>query len=141
MGIASGEARRRKKQIREMAQTVLDLTPEMPDIVEKQVRQLGIKITKKDKPSAILISMSALLRKAMAGDIKALEYLIQLSGGNPDIIEDELEGDAESNAFEGGYSFSDSEIREKLDSLTDEQLRNYEQICDKFRPKEESSDG
>lgn len=121
MGIASGEARRAKRDAIKAAQMVLSLTPEMPDVIKQQIKQLGIKTSQKDKPTAMIISMSALMRKAMAGDIKSLEFLLNLAGEG---------GEAEEAA--ASTAMTPGAIRERLDAMDDDTLMKYEQICGMF---------
>ena len=131
MGVASGEARRRKKQLQEEAQMILNLTPEMPDLVEKQIKQMGIKVTKKDSPTALRISLSAIMRKAMAGDTKSLEFILATAGFK---IGDDADLDPIEN--EAVHTVDPATTREKLDSLTDEQLKQYEALCNAMRTEE-----
>lgn len=135
MGIASGEARRRKKQLQEEAQMILGLTPDMPDLVRKQIEQMGIKVTKKEKPTALRISLSAIMRKAMAGDTKSLEFVLNTAGFK---VGDDV--DIEPVDVENVQTIDPATTREKLDSLTDEQLKQYEALCKALRTEEPTSE-
>ena len=123
-GIKSGEARRNKKQAVELAKLVLDLTPEMPDVVKRQVAEMGIK-TK--KPDARTIAMCAMMRKAMAGDQKSYEFMLGLTGELPSGggTAAEIEDDEET-------AIDSDRIRNTLDSMSDEQLRSYQELCSMF---------
>ena len=120
-GKVSQKVQKEKRDAATYARLVLSLSPEMPDPVEKHIRQLGIK-TK--KPDAKLISICAQVRKAMAGDQKALEYLLLLTGDDVPAIGQKAEPTVES--------MDDRWIRNKLDSMSDDQLRSYQEICTMF---------
>lgn len=135
MGKASGEARRRRKQLAEEARMILNLTPEMPDLVAKQIKQMGIKVTKKDQPTALKISLSAIMRKAMAGDTKSLEFILNTAGFKVD-----GDADIEIAETEAVQIVDPAVTREKLDALTDEQLKQYEDLCKALRTEDSANE-
>lgn len=78
-GIASGEARRRKKTMREAAQLLLSLPP--TDGVKKKLQ--GFDIDQEDLNNQTVL-LAAMLREAFNGDVKAAAFVRDTAGENPD---------------------------------------------------------
>lgn len=133
-GVKSGESKRAKKAASDLAKVVLDLTPKMPNVIEQQMVEMGIK---SKKPEARLIAMCAMMRKAMAGDIKSYEFLLNLAGEMP-----ESGGGVPVEDVDEDQQFDQQRIRETLDSMSDDQLRSYQELCNLFsgQAKEEESE-
>lgn len=131
-GVKSGEARRAKRAAADLAKVVLDLTPKMPKIVQQQVEEMGIK---SKKPEARTIAMCAMMRKAMAGDIKSYEFLLNLAGEMPD-----SGGGVPAEELDEEQQFDQQRIRETLDNMTDEQLKSYQELCGMFGGKSKEAD-
>lgn len=133
-GVKSGESKRAKKAASDLAKVVLDLTPKMPNVIEQQMVEMGIK---SKKPEARLIAMCAMMRKAMAGDIKSYEFLLNLAGEMP-----ESGGGVPVEDVDEDQQFDQKRIRETLDGMSDDQLRSYQELCNLFsnQAKEEESE-
>ncbi len=133
-GVKSGESKRAKKAAADLAKVVLDLTPKMPPVIENQMVEMGIK---SKKPEARMIAMCAMMRKAMAGDIKSYEFLLNLAGEMP-----ENGGGVQEEVVDEDQQFDQQRIRETLDNMSDDQLRNYQELCNMFssQAKEEESE-
>ncbi len=81
-GIASGEAKRRKKTLRETAQLILDLQMKpgkvlSPEDVASVADLTGQNVT---ADSAVVLSM---LSRALKGNVRAAEWLRDTAGENP----------------------------------------------------------
>jgi len=133
-GKKSQQVQAEKRKAAELARMVLALTPEMPSGVAKQIRNLGIK---DKKPEAKLIAIAAQMQHAMAGNIKSLEFLLQLAGDTPDPTALDPYGE-----YDQPTQMDDGHIRKTLDAMSDDQLRNYQEICHMFssQPDEEEDD-
>ena len=78
-GVASGEARRRKKTMQEKARAILDMTERLGKAESfKSIEDADGKNLTAEERSIIEIA-----KKAMAGDIKALEFLRDTAGEKP----------------------------------------------------------
>lgn len=133
-GIRSGEVRREKRDAKNLAALVLDCVPKMPDVVTRQMKDLNLG---KGKPEARLIAMGATVRKAMAGDLKSLEFLLKLTGELPDKNGMVPAGSSDEPTED---EFDEQHIRDTLDSMTDDQLRNYQELCSMFSTGKEADD-
>lgn len=71
-GIAAGEARRRKKQTREL---ILELLAVAPKLTAKQARQLQKAGLDADGVTIEALSLIAIANHAMAGDLAAAKFL------------------------------------------------------------------
>ena len=130
-GIKSGEVRREKRAARDLAALVLDSRPKMPKVINDQIKDMHLPVEKKHV-DARLIAMCAMMRKAMAGDQKSLEFLLALTGEMPDkngMIPYDSEEQREDE-------FDEQHIRQTLDNMSDEQLRSYQELCGMFSTKE-----
>lgn len=78
-GVASGEARRRKRNTKQTAKYVLELQPNLPKKVRDAMFNMGLE-PDSDDPDIRLISILAIAQKAMKGDLKAANMLLELSG-------------------------------------------------------------
>lgn len=76
-GIASGAARRKKRTMREAAETFLNLPVKDQSLLEK-LRPLGIKKGDMDYQTVMIVS---LFQQVLKGDIKAAEFLRDTLGG------------------------------------------------------------
>ena len=86
------------------------------------MKELGIK---EKNPNAKLIAICAQMRKAMAGDQRALEFILSIAG------EDMSGGTYQpENTLE---TIDEQRIRKTLDAMSDDQLRNYQELCLMFR--------
>ena len=79
-GIASGEARRIKKAMREAAQEILSAKPQVAKSMLAQIKAMGVGA---DDVDVQMISLLMVARKAMKGDIAALVFLRDTAGEKP----------------------------------------------------------
>ncbi len=79
-GKKSGETRRKKKAMREVANMILGLKVDRDDVREV-CAALGID---DDEATVQFISLMAIANNAMQGDIKALEFLRDTAGEKPE---------------------------------------------------------
>ena len=78
-GIASGEARRRKKTMRE-ALELLMFNTELPEVLKERLKSEGVK--EEDMNHQMVITRS-LISKAEAGDVQAYNTICQMIGEKP----------------------------------------------------------
>lgn len=123
-GIKSGEVRRQKRAAKDLAALVLDSVPDMPDVIKRQVKEMHVV---KGKPEARMIAICAMMRKAMAGDQKSLEFLLGLTGELPN-----GNGYGPGGNDEPEDDFDEQHIRQTLDNMSDEQLQSYQELCQMF---------
>ena len=98
-GIASGEARRRKKTMRETAKMLLDM--EIPDAAKElkaKLKVMGISEEDFTYQSAVMVGI---LNQAMKGNTKAAAFLRDTVGENPLMMEEE--GSSLADAIEEAY--------------------------------------
>lgn len=79
-GKKSGETRRKKKQMREVANMILGLKIDRADVSEL-CAALGID---EEEATVQFVSLMAIANNAMQGDIKALEFLRDTAGEKPE---------------------------------------------------------
>lgn len=98
-GIASGEARRRKKTMKETAKMLLDM--EIPDAAKElkaKLKVMGISEEDFTYQSAVMVGI---LNQAMKGNTKAAAFLRDTAGENPMLMEEE--GSSLADAIEEAY--------------------------------------
>lgn len=98
-GIASGEARRRKKTMKETAKMLLDM--EIPDAekeLKAKLKVMGISEEDFTYQSAVMVGI---LNQAMKGNTKAAAFLRDTVGENPMLMEEE--GSSLADAIEEAY--------------------------------------
>lgn len=107
-GIASGEARRRKKTMRETAQMVLDMQiPNAAKELKTKLKVMGLSEEDFTYQAAVMV---AIINQAMKGNTKAAAFLRDTVGENPalELKERELElqeetGSTLADAIEEAY--------------------------------------
>lgn len=107
-GIASGEARRRKKTMRETAQMVLDMQiPNAAKELKAKLKVMGLSEEDFTYQAAVMV---AIINQAMKGNTKAAAFLRDTVGENPalELKERELElqeetGSTLADAIEEAY--------------------------------------
>lgn len=85
-GKASAEARRKKKSMKEAASTILNLN--VTEEMKKTLKEMGIEDEDLIMQTATLVSV---LQKALKGDIRAVEFLRDTAGENPNSINIKIE--------------------------------------------------
>lgn len=116
-GIASGEARRRKKTMRETAQMVLDMQiPNAAKELKTKLKVMGLSEEDFTYQAAVMV---AIVNQAMKGNTKAAAFLRDTVGENPalELKERELElqeetGSTLADAIEEAY-------RERMEGMDD----------------------
>lgn len=79
-GVKSGQVRREKKEMREVAQMVLNLLPKISKSNKEALASLGIP---ENEMTLQLIAVYRQSQKAASGDLKALEFLRDTAGEKP----------------------------------------------------------
>ena len=98
-GIASGEARRRKKTMRETAKMLLDMQiPDAAKELKAKLKVMGISEEDFTYQSAVMVGI---LNQAMKGNTKAAAFLRDTVGENPLLMEEE--GSSLADAIEEAY--------------------------------------
>lgn len=94
-GIASGKARRAKRDSKEAARLILDLPVSGPN--ESNLKALGI--DEEDFSNRVALFARAYV-KAMAGDINAMRFLVEIAGETPSqmIAQERFEMEKENGA-------------------------------------------
>jgi len=126
-GKKSQEVQKAKRDAAALAGMLLNLSPKMPELVVKQVKDMGIK---EKAPDALTIALSAQMRKALAGDQSALKFMLELSGEMP-------KGGGQQPPPVLEETLDERRVRKTLDSMTDDQLRHYQELCTMFRQNQE----
>ena len=86
-GIASGEARRRKKTMRETTKMLLDMEiPNAAKELRKKLKLMGVSEDDFTYQSALMVGI---LNQAMKGNTKAASFLRDTVGENPLLMEEE----------------------------------------------------
>lgn len=109
-GIASGEARRRKKTMKETAKMLLDMQiPSAAKELQKKLRLMGISEDDFTYQSAVMVGI---LNQAMKGNTKAAAFLRDTVGENPLLMQEE-ESSSLADVIEEAYR---SRMGEKKDA-------------------------
>lgn len=111
-GIASGEAKRRKKAIRETVQAVAAMG--VPDKALKALRQAGISEDDATYQTAIVLKM---FHEAMSGNVAAFNAIVNASG---EVVNKHEVTGRDGQPLTVEKQLSMSEIREKLRELDEE---------------------
>lgn len=142
-GQASGAARRAKRDAKLIAQQVLSMKPNLPPATLDTMVRMGM--SEKAKPDMRMIASLAIMQRAMKGDHKAYEFLLALAGETAD--SELLQLKAAETRRRAGVDEIDSapttdieSVRRRMDEMSDEQLSQYEQLCDMLNPENEERD-
>lgn len=79
-GIKSGEVRRRKSAMKDIAQMVLGLKPNITQGAKLQLKQMGI--DERDLTTQT-VALVKILEKAMKGDVQAMQFIRDTAGQKP----------------------------------------------------------
>lgn len=74
----SADVRRAKRDAKKVANMVLGMKPELSEKSARQVMGMGYK--QKSSPDILALGMIAIANKAIAGDVKAFEFLLKTAG-------------------------------------------------------------
>lgn len=133
-GVASGAARRAKRDAREAAARILSYTPDLPESVLSTMRRMGLK--GRVKPDMREIATLALAQKAMKGDLQCYKFLAEMAGETAEAAIMDARADEvlrRSGVPENGLNVYEPEgIRQRMAEMTDEELEQYERLCAKF---------
>lgn len=120
-GIASGEARRKKRSMEQATKVLLNL-PLTNESMEEAMRNFGISDEDMTNQMAIIVSM---WREAVQGNVRAAEFLRSTSGQDPDnvlrkkMFNYQKEKDAGDNIELEDLSVTDGEIYSDKTEKTD----------------------
>ena len=79
-GRASAAAKRRKNRAKEAMEEVLSAKPRLNDKTLMQLKSLGLD---GDDPDIQLLAIATICAKAMQGDVRAVRFLLRLTGEDP----------------------------------------------------------
>ena len=136
-GVASGAVRRAKKEARETAKRILSYKPDLPQKLLDQLWRMGMS-QRKLNPDMREIATLAIMQKAMKGDVKSYQFLVELAGETAEA--EMLEAKAEEvNRRSGTEDEQHAEvitdhdgILQRMSEMTDEELEQYERLCSMF---------
>lgn len=109
-GVASGKARRRKRDMKKAMQMILDLPA--TGQAEQFLQTLGIDERDRTNQTAMLL---AIAMKAMSGDVRAAEFVRDTSGHNPRNQLEERRFEAEQEIGQGGSDI----VSDWIDAIPD----------------------
>jgi hypothetical protein len=81
-GIASGEARRKKKELREYMEVLLEVPLENSDKTKKKLEKQGLPVEMLDNK---MLLAAALFKRALAGDVQAIKEVRSIIGELPEL--------------------------------------------------------
>ncbi len=148
-GVKSGQSRRQKRMFMDTARKVLKMKP---DIDRKTLAKMGY--TDKADPQIRLIIVLSLAQKAMKGDAKSAALLMEMVGEDSASIaaQERIELEREKMMLSVGGAMrnpngeqddgtdpdeqsADEGPMIDLSKLTDDELRQYEAVCQMLRDK------
>ena len=118
-GFASGEARRRKKTMRETAQMVLDMRiPSAGKELKEKLKAMGISEDDLTYQAAIMVGI---VNQAMKGNTKAAAFLRDTAGENPslELREKELQQKTDEFLYKKQMDEEQKNKEESVSSLAD----------------------
>ena len=136
-GVASGAARRAKKEARETAKRILSYKPDLPPQLLDTLRRMGMS-KRTVSPDMREIATLAIMQKAMKGDVKSYQFLVELAGETAEA--EMLEAKADEVARHSGLEeeqhaeevTTQDDVRQRMSEMTDEELEQYERLCSMF---------
>lgn len=81
-GKASGEAKRRKKSLKELTQALLEMKPH--ELVARKAKQLFPDVEPEDLTNGMALAMSMLNKAVVDGDVKAAQFVRDTAGEVPE---------------------------------------------------------
>ena len=79
-GIASGAVRRKKAAMKDYVQFILGMKRKVSEKTLEQLKEMGVA---EDEVTAQTLALMKIMDKAIAGDIKAMEFLRDTAGEKP----------------------------------------------------------
>ena len=83
-GKASGEAKRRKKSLKELTQALLEM--KLHELVARKAKQLFPDVEPEDLTNGMALAMSMLNKAVVDGDVKAAQFVRDTAGEVPEQI-------------------------------------------------------
>ena len=114
-GKKSGEARRRKRDAKAAAKLILNLP--CTKAVQKNLEALSV--DEEDYTNRVALFARA-FAQAMTGDVKAMEFLVEMAGETPKQQLDEKRFDMETGKQEGGNNAVDDWVNSIPDVVQEE---------------------
>lgn len=115
-GKKSGEARRRKRDAQQAARLILDL-PVSTEAMENNLKKMHI--DEEDYTNRVALFARA-FAQAMAGDVKAMQFIIEMSGETPDQQLDKKRYENEIGKQEGSNNAVDDWVNAIPDAATED---------------------
>ena len=130
-GLASAEARQKKKTASEIVGMILEQRPELQPGTVKMLERLGIE---EKNPELKVVAFASLVTKMITGDLEATKIVLKLLGEMPSdfSINNIVQAD--------NVVISNMEKQKMLDQLTDEELAQFEKINKKLTIEEDQAD-
>lgn len=116
-GKKSGEARRRKRDAQQAARLILNL-PVATETMEKNLK--AMKIDEEDYTNRVALFARA-FAQAMTGDVKAMQFIIEMAGETPDHQLEKKRFDNEIGRQEGSNNAVDDWVNSIPDVEEDEE--------------------
>ncbi len=118
-GIASGEARRRKRTMKNAAKFLLDM-PVASDNISETMKKMGFEEEDLTNQMAVLVSV---FRKAMEGNVKAAEFLRDTAGQN-----DAKNEDRKLKKQQFSHRVDEFEYRKEKDAGISQEIEDMDEI-------------
>lgn len=115
-GKKSGEARRRKRDAQQAARLILNL-PVSTDAMENNLKKMHIE--EEDFTNRVALFARA-FTQAMTGDVKAMQFIVEMAGETPDQQLDKKRFENEIGKQEGSNNAVDDWVNAIPDVVTDE---------------------
>lgn len=116
-GKKSGEARRRKRDAQQAARLILNL-PVATGVMENNLK--AMKLDEEDYTNRVALFARA-FTQAMTGDVKAMQFIIEMAGETPDHQLEQKRFDNEIGKQEGGNNAVDDWVNSIPDVDEDEE--------------------
>lgn len=142
-GINSGISRRAKRDTRIIAAEALSQIPTLDKKLVESLKRMGMK--GKAKPDMRYICVAAIMSKAMRGDVRAMDWMVKMAGETDEaeiMAAKAAEVVRRSGITEEATPQMDIDtVRRAMDEMTDEQLEQYQKLCEMFAQEEPTAGG
>lgn len=115
-GKKSGEARRRKRDAQQAARLILNL-PVSTDVMENNLKKMHIE--EEDFTNRVALFARA-FTQAMTGDVKAMQFIVEMAGETPDQQLDKKRFENEIGKQEGSNNAVDDWVSAIPDVVTED---------------------